>query len=255
MAAIVKRKRKDGSASYFVKYRDGAGKQRWEQCDRWEEARSRKTEVENELRQNRSWSPPERLTFEDYAATWLERLPRHRVSERVLANYDRALRLVLVPEFGAMELGDIRRRHVNDLIGKLVAEGKARNTIRNYVVTPLRRMLNDAVDDELIPGNPAARIEIPQNAPVRQPEPPTPDELARILAVRTSCTPGRRSSSWLLSAFASARRSHSAGQTSISSARSCTCTRRITLGASSSGRRRKRGRGSCRSMPPRGKCC
>ena len=44
-------------------------------------------------------------------------------------------------------------------------------------------MLNDAVDDELIPGNPVARIEIPRNAPVREPEPPTPDELARILAV------------------------------------------------------------------------
>jgi integrase len=116
-----------------------------------------------------------------YAAAWLERRAQHSVSERVLENYAGVIRRDLAPVFGPLPLDEIRRRHVNDLVGELAASGKAHNTIRNVLV-PLRKVLNDAVDDELLAANPALRITIPANAPTRAAVIPTTEQLDHIMA-------------------------------------------------------------------------
>ena len=45
MASIVRRARQDGTRSYFVKYRSGDGKVRWERFAKSKDANARKAEV------------------------------------------------------------------------------------------------------------------------------------------------------------------------------------------------------------------
>jgi site-specific recombinase XerC len=77
-----------------------------------------------------------------------------------------------------MQLKEIRRRDVKALVGELVDSGLARNSIRN-IVAPLRRMLREAVRDELIAANPAADIEISDKAPVRAASVPSREQARR----------------------------------------------------------------------------
>jgi integrase len=90
------------------------------------------------------------------------------------------IRRFLTPAIGDVELADLRRRHINDLVSTLAGEGRARNTIRNVLI-PLRSALNAAVDDELIPANPATRIKLPESAPLRKARVPSAEELEKIM--------------------------------------------------------------------------
>src|SRR5947207_2705353 len=58
------------------------------------------------------------------------------------------------------ELPALQTRDVDELIAELEAAGKAAGTIRN-VITPLRKLLGDAVRQELIAANPATRADLP----------------------------------------------------------------------------------------------
>src|SRR3954470_8849322 len=72
MASVVKRRRKDGSASWYARYRDGAGKDVWEKCTSAREARARAAEVEVLLaRSTNAWTRPCRTTVAEYAELWL----------------------------------------------------------------------------------------------------------------------------------------------------------------------------------------
>jgi integrase-like protein len=161
MASIVKRKRTDGTPSYYVKYTGGDGKQHWPQFDRLKDAQTHKAEVELKLARNRHWSPPAALTFEEYAPSWLEGYARHAVKPRVYEEYDRALRLEWTLAFGKKQIGAITRLDCHAVIASMRTAGKADNTIRNYVI-PLREMLGHAVEDGLISANPAAGLRVRQ---------------------------------------------------------------------------------------------
>jgi hypothetical protein len=74
VASIVRRRRKDGSSSWFVKYKAGDGRTRWEQFEKAKDASARKAEVELELRRSAgAWSPPAPQTFREAAENWYER--------------------------------------------------------------------------------------------------------------------------------------------------------------------------------------
>lgn len=45
MASVVKRRRKNGETSWYARYRDGRGKDVWEQCASARDARARAAEV------------------------------------------------------------------------------------------------------------------------------------------------------------------------------------------------------------------
>jgi integrase len=149
------------------------------------QALARKAEVEVALRASGGLWPAEEpaaapTTFGAYRDSWLAERARS-VGERQMENNRWAFAHYLNPRFEAMQLSEIRRTHVKALVGELVDQGLARNSIRN-VLSPLRRMLREAVRDELIPSNPAADIEIPESAPVRPASVPTREQLDRILA-------------------------------------------------------------------------
>lgn len=180
MASIVKRKRNDGTPSYFVKYQDGDNKQRWEQFDRAKDAQARKAEIEGQLSRNRHWTPPAAITFADYAQQWLDGYATHAVKPRVLEEYKRAVRLVWTPAFGAKQLGALTRVDVKGVVASLQGAGKADNTVRNAVI-PLREMLGHAVEDSLIPTNVAAGLRV-RTGRRRKIVPPTHEQIAKLLA-------------------------------------------------------------------------
>jgi integrase len=64
------------------------------------------------------------------------------------------------PRLGERTLSSLRVDDVDALIAALEAEGKAPGTVRN-IVTPLRKMLADAVRQGLLLTNPAARADLP----------------------------------------------------------------------------------------------
>ncbi len=182
MASVVKRTRKDGSPSHFVKYLAGDGRQRWEHVrGRLKNARARKAEVELALAKTGGrWTPPLAVGFEDFARSWLESYARPATRRRSFANYERAVRLDLVPFFGQTPIAAITRARVKALVSAKLAEGKAPGTVRNMLV-PLREMLGHAADDGTLPANPAARVRVPQVGTSRRILPPTSEQVATLL--------------------------------------------------------------------------
>jgi integrase len=180
VASIVKRVRGDGTPSFYVKYRAGDGRVRWERFGTARSARARKAEVELELANSGGmWRPPTRQTFDEYAEEWLGGYARHAVRPRVLENYRRELRRASAA-FGPKQLGAVTRSDVKALLAARVAEGAAANTVRNTLI-PLRELLAHAVDDGLIPSNPAARVPVPTRRE-RKITPPTSTQVESVIA-------------------------------------------------------------------------
>ena len=63
----------------------------------------------------------------------------------------------LIPEFGRSRLDQITRPQVKEFLSRLAKSGLSRNTLRNTLCT-LRVILNQAVEDDLLDRNPAARL-------------------------------------------------------------------------------------------------
>jgi integrase len=160
--SIVKRSSGNYAIVYYV-----AGKQRWETIgpSRREAERAltaRKREVDTG-----AWREPSSETLAAYAERWLaHRDParvgtgRTRLAPSTFAEYQRALRRHIVPRLGTRPLSSLRTEDVDTLIAELEADGKAPGTVRN-TITPLRKMLADAVRQGLLVANPAARADLP----------------------------------------------------------------------------------------------
>jgi integrase len=180
MASLVTRTRKDGTPSYFVKYRSGDGKVRWEQFEKAKAAQARKAEVELALvRSGGAWHPPIATSFEEYARAWLETYAAQAVRPRVLAGYRKAVE-DFVALFVARTLTALTRSDVKAFVASKLAEGYAPGSVRNRLV-PLRELLGHAVEDGLIVANPAAGLRIPQGDK-RKLAPPSREEVERLLA-------------------------------------------------------------------------
>jgi integrase len=160
--SIVKRRSGNYAIVYYVD-----GKQKWETIgpSRREAERAltaRKREVDTG-----AWREPSSETLAAYAERWLaHRDParvqsgRTRLSHSTFAEYRRALRLHVAPQLGQRTLASLRTEDVDRLIAALEADGKAPGTVRN-IITPLRKMLADAVRQGKLVANPAANADLP----------------------------------------------------------------------------------------------
>jgi integrase len=183
MASVVKRRRKDGSASWYARYRDGAGKDVWKRCASAKEAKAAAAEAEHLLaRSGGAWSPPAKLTVAEYAERWLaERGPALR--PRTLASYRRIFERDLLPQFGQTPLAALTRSQLKNYAASRAAAGAKANTVRN-VIAPLRAMLSSAVEDELVRQNVALRL--PRiGQPARAIEAPTREQVEAVIAAAT----------------------------------------------------------------------
>jgi integrase len=136
---------------------------------------------------------PATPAFKVYAERWLSAVAGISCQGSTLAQYRHRIETRLSPHLGALPLTAITRDRVKALIAHEYKSGRLKQgrqalsprTVRAFMAT-LVAILNSAVEDGLIPSNPAARLGkvIRQNqAQVEEIEVFTPEELATLLDV------------------------------------------------------------------------
>ncbi len=122
--------------------------------------------------------PGHAITIESALEDWLKRV-KPEVQKSTYVLYRKSVHNNLVPAFGLMTLAQLKKSDVRNWASGLKCSGKR---ISNILI-PLRRILADAYDDELIPKNPLYGWTIRRKGDKKQQADPfTPDELDRILA-------------------------------------------------------------------------
>lgn len=122
-------------------------------------------------------------TFREYVARWLESHVRLRCKPSSLEHYTQVLHAHWVPHLGALPLDAITRERVRTTLAALATRLRA-TTIRHSSLVVLRACLSGAVEDGLIPANPAARLGryVRSNVEPREPvDPFTREELLALL--------------------------------------------------------------------------
>ena len=125
------------------------------------------------------------VTVREYAERWLSVHVRPNCRERTAEQYRSTLTRHVYPMLGDVPLVELKRRQVKDFFATKAAEGVSHGTLKNVWV-PLCALLNGAVEDELILGNPAARLWRRRRAQTehearKRPLALSADELARVL--------------------------------------------------------------------------
>lgn len=67
------------------------------------------------------------------------------------------MRIHVLPEFGTLNLGEINRGKVKDFIASKINDGYSASSV-THMRNVISNVLNKAVDDEVIPSNPALRL-------------------------------------------------------------------------------------------------
>ena len=121
-------------------------------------------------------------TFREYADTWIKTTVPATCKESTLSDYQDILRVHVLPVFGDMRLTDITRGMVKDFLWAKVNKGYAASTV-TYIKNVVAGVLNRAVDNEIIPANPAhnlGKIVSPRDRKESM-DPLTADELRTLL--------------------------------------------------------------------------
>src|SRR5215210_830215 len=100
---------------------------------------------------------PKGLKVAEYLESWLSDTARYQVSEGTFERYERTCRNHLVPFCGRLRLRELTAAHVRAFKARKIEEGLSPNTV-GVMQGVLSTALNQAVDDGLIPSNPASRV-------------------------------------------------------------------------------------------------
>lgn len=125
---------------------------------------------------------PSRETFAEAADAWLAR-KRPLIEQSTYQDYERNLRLRLIPTFGKRKLRDITRADIDEYVARQDRTGSLSRKTLNGSLIPLRQILGRAVADGAIAKNPAVSVD--RDDPVQLPyERPTMHHLNREEARR-----------------------------------------------------------------------
>lgn len=116
------------------------------------EAEHWKTQYEAELQRGIVPSRRTRMTVRDYLQYWYDAHVIPSTSAKTEEGYRSVIRGHIIPAMGSVYLQDLTTAHIQRYVNDAIADGKARNTIRNHL-SVLRRALNDAVADGMTPRN------------------------------------------------------------------------------------------------------
>lgn len=95
--------------------------------------------------------------FDAYFRNWLDTYVKAHCKERTYDLYLRAFEQHLLPRFRQQDINGITREEVKHLAYDLLAQQKARSTVKN-ILAPIREMFNHAIEDGHAAVNPALRI-------------------------------------------------------------------------------------------------
>src|SRR5918992_4437840 len=122
-----------------------------------EEANNKKFQALSDQAKGILFSDPGRLTVGEYLQRWLTDTARYQVSEGTFLRYERTCRNHLLPFFGRLRLRDLTPAHVRAFKARKIEEGLNPNTV-GVMQGVLSVALNQALDDGIIPTNPASRV-------------------------------------------------------------------------------------------------
>jgi integrase len=159
------------------------------------------------------YAEPTKLTLEEWIVdSWLPTM-RTQVKPTTWDNYDRMLRLHVLPTLGHRPLQQVMSPMLNGLYADLMASGNRRGvaggglspkTVR-HVHTTLHKVMADAIDADLLTSNPAERAKPPRLRATAPTEMKfwEPQQLASFLAVIAE---HRLRTAWHLAAMTGMRR-------------------------------------------------
>jgi site-specific recombinase XerC len=125
--------------------------------DTAEEANNKKFQALADQAKGILFSDPARLTVGEHLQSWLTDTARYQVSEGTFERYERTCRNHLVLFFGRLRLRELTAAHVRAFKARKIEEGLNPNTV-GVMQGVLSTALNQAVDDGLVPSNPASRV-------------------------------------------------------------------------------------------------
>jgi integrase len=150
---------------YVVVFRDWQGKQRKRAARTLAEARKLKAQLTTDV--ERGEFVDSRTTFAEYAPAWLDGYKgrtKRGIKPETLADYRKSIERHALPFFGRMRLSHIRPRDIKEYAATVEARGVSAGTVR-LALAPVKALLADALEEDLIRSNPAAGVRITAEAP------------------------------------------------------------------------------------------
>jgi integrase len=177
---------------WVLDYRDGSGRRRWETYRTKTAAEDRLAVVlpASRERQHPAVSPD--VTVREYAERWLTLCAG--LKPRTLESYRHKLNGHILPALGSFKVRKLHRGVIKTLLAEKQASGFAPDSVR-LIHAALRRMLNAAVEDEVIRTNPASglgrvlRLTRPRGTRAESIRAFGPDQIQRFLEAAEAKTP------------------------------------------------------------------
>ena len=119
-------------------------------------------------------------TVDGYAKAWLL---GHRVAERTLADYHGTLKRYILPHLGFVKIRELNATHIKSMLHELLDRNLSARTVR-MAHEVLRNMLESAVEENVIPFNPARGRAVSKALPKRRKKERTtlqPDDVPTFL--------------------------------------------------------------------------
>jgi len=145
---------------YVVIFRDWQGKQRKRSARTLAEARKLKASLTTDV--ERGEFVDSRITFAEYAPSWIDRYKgrtKRGIKPETLTDYRKTIERDALPFFGRMRLSHIRPRDIKEYAASIEKRGVAAGTVR-LALAPVKALLADALEEDLIRSNPAAGVRI-----------------------------------------------------------------------------------------------
>lgn len=150
---------------YEITYYDSDGRRRWERVPgSLEDAVARRADIVGKKHRGDRVAPST-LRFAEFANAWLD--VQTNLRPRTKTEYERQIRLHLIPRLGKLKIQDINEDHIATLLARMQKAGYAAWTIKG-VLTPLSRILGHAARRGVIPQNPVRRLEAGERPRVEQ---------------------------------------------------------------------------------------
>lgn len=96
-------------------------------------------------------------TFQEFADLWIRTTIPATCKESTVKDYEDILRIHVLPVFGDFRITNITRGTVKDFLLGKINEGFANSTV-NHMKNVVSGVLNKAVDNEILPANPAQKL-------------------------------------------------------------------------------------------------
>lgn len=149
--ACVRRRR----GRWIADFRDATGRRRWVTCRTKAEAEDVLAVEIPASRQRRYPVVEADITVAEYAERWLKL--SSGLKPRTLQGYREKLDNHVLPAFGTLQVRRLHRGAIRTVLAEKLKAGLSIDSVRLIHAT-LRALLNAAVEDDLLRGNPAARL-------------------------------------------------------------------------------------------------